>query len=65
MYIIFVVILSAWVSLSLPHAADVAVQACASYWPVVERDKVALVAVEITIAVLLMICLNPCRHDFS
>jgi hypothetical protein len=31
----------------------------------VERDKVALVVIEMTIAVLLMICLNPSRHDFS
>lgn len=63
MYHISVVALSAWVALSLPRAADVAAQAFASYWPVVERDKVALVAIELTIAVLLMICLNYLRRS--
>jgi hypothetical protein len=58
LYHIMVVALSAWVALSLPHAADVAARAFASYWSTLERDKIALVAIEIAIAVLLMICLN-------
>lgn len=63
LYHIIVVALSAWAALSLPHAADFAAQAFARYWPVVERDKVALVTIEITIAVLLMICLNYLRRS--
>jgi hypothetical protein len=62
-YHIIVVALSAWAALSLPHAADVAAQTFAIYWPAVEKDKAALVAIEITIAVLLMICLNYLRRS--
>jgi hypothetical protein len=63
LYHIIVVALSACVALSLPHAADVAARAFASYWPTLERDKIALVAIEIAIAVLLMICLNYFRRS--
>lgn len=63
MYHIFVVALSAWAALSLPHAAGIAAQTFATYWLVVERDKVALVAIEITVAILLMIGLNYLRRS--
>lgn len=63
LYHIIVVALSAWVALSLPHTADVAARVFTSYWPVVERNKAALVAMEITVAVLLMICLNYLRRS--
>ncbi len=63
LYHIIVVALSAWVALSLPHAAEVAARAFATYWPLVEGDNVALVALEITVAVLIMACLNYLRRS--
>lgn len=62
-YHIVVVAISAWVALSLPHDANIAIQAFARYWPRVERNTVALVAIEITIAVLLMLGLNYLRRS--
>lgn len=63
LYHIIVIALSAWAALSLPHAADVAVRTFTTYWAVIERDKVALVAIEITVAVLLMTGLNYLRRS--
>jgi hypothetical protein len=62
-YHVIVVALSASVALSLPRAAEIASRNFATYWPLVERNKVALVAIEITVAVMLMICLNYLRRS--
>lgn len=63
LYHIIVVALSAWVALSLPHAAEFAAETFTTYWPAIERDKVALVTIEITVAVLFMTCLNCLRRS--
>jgi len=63
LYHIVVVALSAGVALLLPHAANFVAQHFLSYWSAIESDKVALVAIEITVAVLLIACINCLRRS--
>lgn len=62
-YHVIVVAMSAWVALSLPRAVEVASRNFVTYWPMVEKDKVALVTIEITVAVMLMVGLNYIRRS--
>ncbi len=64
LYHAVVVALSAGVAFSLPHATGVAAQIFTTYWPVIERNKWALMVVEITVAGLLMACLNYARRSY-
>jgi hypothetical protein len=63
LYHIIVVALSAWLALSLPHAAESAAETFNTYRPAIKRGKVAMIMMEITVALLLMISLNYLRRS--
>jgi hypothetical protein len=59
LYHIVVVALSAGIALSLPAGA----KQFLSFWSRVEHDKFSLIAVEMTVAILLIVCLNYVRRS--
>jgi hypothetical protein len=61
LYHIIVVALSAGIALLLPAGA----RQFLSFWSRVEHDKLSLIAVEVTVAVLLIICLNYFRRSMQ
>lgn len=62
LYHVVVVIVSAWAALSLPHAANFVVQTFAPHWAAIERNKVAVVAIEVAVAILLIAGINGLRR---
>ena len=65
LYHIVVVALSAGVALSLPHAANFIAQTFAIHWSAIENDTVALVTIEIAVAVMLIACINYLRRSMK
>ncbi|TLY29289.1 MAG: hypothetical protein E6K63_05620, partial [Nitrospirae bacterium] len=65
LYHIVVVALSAGVALSLPHAANFIAQTFAIHWSAIENDTVALVTIEIAVAVLFIACINYLRRSMK
>jgi hypothetical protein len=61
LYHVVVVTLSAGAALSLPHAANFVAQTFAIHWSAIEHDKVAVVGIEVAVAVLLIACINYLR----
>jgi hypothetical protein len=61
LYHIIVVALSAGIALLLPAGA----RQFLSFWSRVEHDKLSLIAVEVTVAILLIVCLNYFRRSMQ
>jgi hypothetical protein len=61
LYHIVLVALSAGLAVSLPQVA----QTFVTYWSAIERDKVALVTVEVIMSILLIVCINYFRHSLA
>ena len=62
LYHVMVVTLSAGAALSLPHVANFVAQTFAIHWSAIERDKVAVVGIEVALAVLFIACINYLRR---
>jgi hypothetical protein len=58
-----VIALSAGIALSLPLAASFLGREFLGYWSQIENDKVALVTIEVAVAVLLIACSNYLRRS--
>ena len=63
LYHILVVALSAGVALSLPVAAGFLSQDFSAYWSVIQNDRVALIALEVAVAILLIASINYLRQS--
>lgn len=63
LYHILVVALSAGVALSLPVAAGFLSQDFSAYWSVIQNDRVALIALEVAVAILLIASINYLRRS--
>jgi len=61
LYHLTVITLSAGIAMSLPKVT----QAFAVYWSAIERDKVALITLEVVVSLLLIICINYFRHSLA
>lgn len=61
LYHIIIVALSAGIALLLPAGA----RQFLSFWSRVEHDKLSLIAVEVTVAILLIVCLNYFRRSMQ
>lgn len=61
-YHVLVVTLSAGAALSLPHAADFVAQTFAIHWSAIERNTVAVVGIEVAVAILLIIGITGLRR---
>jgi hypothetical protein len=65
LYHILVVALSAGVALSLPVAAGFLSQDFSAYWSVIQNDRVALIALEVAVAILLIASINYLRRSIK
>ena len=61
LYHMVVVAVSAGLAVSLPQLA----QTFLRYWSAIERDKVALVTSEVSVSVVLIVCINYVRHSIT
>lgn len=62
LYHVVVVTLSAGAALSLPHAANFIAQTVAIHWSAIEHNKVAVVGIEVAVAILLIAGINSLRR---
>ncbi len=64
-YHIFVIVLSAAIALSLPYTITFIAQKCLIYWSHIENEKIFLVSVEITVAIVLITVLSYIRRGWK
>lgn len=64
-YHIIVIVLSAAIALSLPYTITLIAQKCLIYWSHIENEKIFLVSVELTVAILLIIFLHYIRRGWK
>ncbi len=65
LYHIFVVALSAGAALLLPVAARFLSQDFSAYWSVVQNDRVALIVLEVAVAILIIASINYLRRSIK
>ncbi len=65
LYHVGIVILSAFIALSLPSAVSLAARKLLAYWSFVEDEEIFLVSVEIVVAVLLIFLLHSAVNNWK
>ena len=64
-YHIFVLLLSAAIALSIPHVFSILAKNLLSFWAFIENEKMFLVSLEISTAVVLIILFNSLRQGWE